>query len=360
MFGMKNGNKTHEDRLKFLVIIVLITFSLFLTYYFHYILKTDVVFSHFFYVPIILACIWWKKKGLIISVFLAAILIFFPYSTELDIGTLENLLRALMFIVISIVVTILSEYLSRTEKSLKKSEEKYCNALERAEFYKDLFAHDISNILQIFKSSLGLFSMWLDEPEEKDKIDGVMKIMNDSIIRGTKLVTNIRTLSQASDTGELLETLDIIQILKSAIKSIYKTFPDKNLNVEFESQVKEIFVQANPFLQEVFENLLFNAVRYNKNLQIRLLVKLTKLVKNRIDYIKIEFIDNGIGVPDVMKEQIFKGISNRKAKVHGMGLGLLLVKKIINNFNGEIRVEDRIRGDSSKGSNFIILIPEAL
>ena len=42
-----------------------------------------------------------------------------------------------------------------------------------------------------------------------------------------------------------------------------------------------------------------------------------------------------------------------------MGLGLSLVKKTIDRYNSKIWVEDRIKGDYSKGSNFIILIPEA-
>ena len=42
-----------------------------------------------------------------------------------------------------------------------------------------------------------------------------------------------------------------------------------------------------------------------------------------------------------------------------MGLGLSLVKKIIESYHGQIWVEDRFEGDYSKGSNFIVLIPEA-
>ena len=83
--------------------------------------------------------------------------------------------------------------------------------------------------------------------------------------------------------------------------------------------------------------------------------------KTRVDdkkYNKFEFIDNGIGVSDDRKEIIFKR-GNRELKgSKGMGLGLSLVSKILSIFNGKIWVEDKIKGDYTKGSNFIILIPE--
>ncbi len=46
--------------------------------------------------------------------------------------------------------------------------------------------------------------------------------------------------------------------------------------------------------------------------------------------------------------------------VHGMGLGLSLVIKIIESYNGKIWVKDRVKGDYMKGSNFILLIPEVV
>lgn len=74
----------------------------------------------------------------------------------------------------------------------------------------------------------------------------------------------------------------------------------------------------------------------------------------------MEFIDNGIGVPEDRKEIMFKR-GNRELKgSKGMGIGLSLVKKIIKGYNGKIWVEDKVKGDYSQGSNFILLIPEII
>ena len=246
------------------------------------------------------------------------------------------------------------------QEALKESEENYRGAFERAEFYKDLFAHDISNILQNIRSSIGLISIWLTNPGKIESMNDIVNIVNEQIIRGAKLVSNIRKLSQISETLDVTESVEIFQILKSAGKFIHNSFPERDISIEINSQIDKAYVRSNRLLLDVFENILFNAIKYNDKLKIEIDVKISKEEKGNIKYFKVEFIDNGLGVPDVMKKQIFKGISNRKEKVHGMGLGLLLVKNIITLYNGEIWVEDKVKADPSKGSNFILLLQEVI
>ena len=64
-----------KTKYKFLLIALLCGGICFGTYYFHSILHIETVFTHFFYIPIILACYWWRKKGLIVPVFLSLLLI---------------------------------------------------------------------------------------------------------------------------------------------------------------------------------------------------------------------------------------------------------------------------------------------
>ena len=244
------------------------------------------------------------------------------------------------------------------EENLKKSEENYRNAFERVELYKDLFAHDISNMLQNIRTSVGLFSFLRNSPEQLEKLDDIMEIINDQIIRGSKLVSNIRKLSQVSESENILEKVNLNREIKEAIKFIRESFPNKNLDIKIESDFKDLVVKANALLLDLLENILFNAVKYTEKPTIEILIRISKELKNEIKYLKIEFIDNGIGISDTMKEKIFEGITTHKKRTKGMGLGLLLVKRILDRYNGEIWVEDNNRGDPSQGSNFIILIPE--
>jgi signal transduction histidine kinase len=118
------------------------------------------------------------------------------------------------------------------------------------------------------------------------------------------------------------------------------------------------FTYANELLQDVFENVLINGIKYNENPNIEISIGISKQEIDGTNYFRFEFIDNGIGVAEHRKEVIFMS-GNRELKgSKGMGLGLSLVNKILQIFKGKIWVEDRIKGDYTKGSKFIILLPE--
>ncbi len=237
-----------------------------------------------------------------------------------------------------------------------QTEEALRDARNITEFYRDLVVHDINNIFSNISTSLELISLFQRKKEEMEKIPELMDIIKEQIIRGSKLVSNIRNLSKISDSGIDLESIEAIQVLNDAIKFIQVSFPNININIQIESKFKKVFIQANEYLLDVFENILFNAVKYNDKPIIEIQIRISKNKEMGRNCLKIQFLDNGIGIPDNRKERILSNVSEGKKRVKGMGIGLYTVNKIIKNYKGKIWVEDRIKGDPTMGSNFIILI----
>ena len=106
-------------RARIVAMAFLLALSCGLTYYFHAILRTEILFTHFFYVPIVLACIWWRRRGLVVSAFLAALLIASRYTFAPPGSTAEDYGRAAMFLVISFVVVVLCERIAQWERMLE-------------------------------------------------------------------------------------------------------------------------------------------------------------------------------------------------------------------------------------------------
>ena len=100
-------------------------------------------------------------------------------------------------------------------------------------------------------------------------------------------------------------------------------------------------------------------MKHSDNHKINIDIKLSNYEENGVDYLKIEFIDNARGILDDEKQAILKKGFKKDRRSQGLGIGLSLVKKIIEGYKGRIWVENRVPEDYSKGSNFILLIPKA-
>ncbi|MFX1381788.1 MAG: PAS domain S-box protein [Promethearchaeota archaeon] len=240
---------------------------------------------------------------------------------------------------------------------LKQTEEKYQQAYNLAEFYKDLFAHDISNIMQNILTSIELSTIYLKKKEEQEKILSLFDLIKNQVKRGANLVSNVRKLSTLDSTIANLENIDINEYLSNSIKQVKKRFPNVKLNTQVETRMEKISIKGTQLLQDVFLNIINNAVKHNENSEIELIIKISKVSKEENDYLKLEFIDNGRGVIDSQKREIFERQINADQKSKGIGLGLSLVKRIIESIQGEIWVEDKIKGNHTKGSNFVLLLP---
>ncbi len=242
----------------------------------------------------------------------------------------------------------------RAETLLKESEAKYHEAFDRTNFYKDILTHDMNNILQVIQLSLEISSTDVNiSKKSKESLD----LIQNQVIKGSRLISNVQKLTQLEESQ--LDNIDIYKDLMDSLNFLQLSFPKKKINVKVETLRKSYLVKANKIIREVFENILINAVNYNQNSAVEILIRFSEKQKDDNNFIKVEFMDNGRGIPDSVKKIIFhKGFLDEKQS-KGMGIGLTLVKKAIETYNGHIWVEDRITGDYSKGSNFIIMIPKA-
>jgi len=244
------------------------------------------------------------------------------------------------------------------EKKLKKSEKKFRDAYNRAELYKDLFYHDINNILTNISISIELSEIYLNEPNRRDDIQELYELIKQQFARGAKLVSNVQKLSSLDNSEKSFKPINAIKVLKEAINLIKINKRTRDIDITIDSFQDEIILQVNDLLSDIFENLLINALNYNDKPKVEILIRISKQLQKYINFIKFEFIDNGIGISDEKKRVIFEERFSKEKGSKGMGFGLTLVKKILESYGGNIWVEDRVKGDHSKGCKFVFLIPE--
>jgi len=267
-----------------------------------------------------------------------------------DLLAFSRIVMATVMLVTGVVAVI--------EERIIKSESKNRLAYNRAEFYKDLFVHDINNILQNLEFSLEIIAQEAQNQQNEKKITEIVKLAKTQVNRGAELGVNVRKLSDL-ESGKIENTsVQVNEILEAAIQYVKTRFLVKTINISIDLIDKPTEVIANELLYDIFRILLNNAIQYNDNQEIEISIKISKHQENNKNYVRMEFRDNGIGMPDKMKQGIFHNIYEKPKTHKRIGLGLLLVREVIQSFNGIIWAEDRIKGDHIKGTNVILLIPE--
>ena len=132
---------------------------------------------------------------------------------------------------------------------------------------------------------------------------------------------------------------------------------DVMINIQY---VSDYLVQANELLKDVFINLISNAIKHSpaeKPLIVNL--KVETVNENGQKYYQCMVEDNGPGIPDELKSILFYRFQRGTTKAHGKGLGLYIVRTLVDDFDGKVWVEDRIQGDHSKGAKFVVMLPVA-
>lgn len=239
-----------------------------------------------------------------------------------------------------------------------KAEEKLKKAYNLLNILKDVFVHDINNILQNIKSAVQLMDINLDQNKQevdREKIVDLTDIINIQVKRAEKISSDVRKISRFDKSNFVFERIDLREALKTAKNYILKSFPERNIEIKIYGERPKYYIKSNDLINNVFENILINAIKYNNEEVVEIEIK----IFDQESSVKIEFIDNGIGIPGEKKEKIFQSkgkVEENHEYIRSLGIGLSLVKKIILRSNGEIWVEDKVPGDPSQGSKFIVIL----
>jgi uncharacterized membrane protein len=92
-----------QEFIKIGILGLILSFCILSTYYFHFIINTEIIFTHLFYIPIILAGLWWQRKGVMVGTFLALILLISNFLNPDMPAIWTNLIRAFMFVFIGLL-----------------------------------------------------------------------------------------------------------------------------------------------------------------------------------------------------------------------------------------------------------------
>ena len=218
--------------------------------------------------------------------------------------------------------------------------------------------HDIRNDLQLISAYAELLEDHVD-----DEGCQYLDVIKDSTESAADLTTAARDLSRVmlSVDGEE-RAIPLAGVLEQRIEEARSGHPEAIVTVE--GSIPETDVVGNDMLGSVFRNLLQNAIQHNDKTPPEITVS-TAEIDGRIE---VRIADNGPGVPDEQKEEIF-GRGEKGLESSGAGIGLYLVESLVDNYGGDVWVEDRAGGgptdgrrqtdDSASGAVFVVSLPVA-
>jgi signal transduction histidine kinase len=235
----------------------------------------------------------------------------------------------------------------------KKAEQLLLKERNRAEFFTDLMSHDINNLNHGIFSYLNIILRDENLPEQtKIRLKTCLHLSEEI----SNLIDKVRLLSDIDDISLELKPINITKLMENVIKTVSINSPRKIVMIDYDFKNKDIIVKANELLETVIYNILNNAIKHNDKKDVK--INITHMYSKYTRFYRFEFHDNGPGIEDEMKGKIFNRMvrAGNDKRVHGFGLGLTLVKNIIEKFGGKIWVEDNVFGDPSQGSNFVVLL----
>lgn len=223
---------------------------------------------------------------------------------------------------------------------------------------KNQFIGNVSHELRTPLCNIGLFLETLLDFEEKlskKKKEQFLSIAYAETQRLSRLVNDVLDLSQLeSEYNYTLKSVNLIDILFNISEAYQITASNKNIKIilEFSTNIRNVFAHESSLFQ-ILSNLLGNSLKFTHFggqiiLRVYPLYSTYSCSENlfgSFDFVRIEVIDEGIGIDKVYQSQIFDRFMRVENNIHileGTGLGLSIVKNIIQKYNSQIFVHSEL------------------
>jgi signal transduction histidine kinase/DNA-binding NarL/FixJ family response regulator len=221
-------------------------------------------------------------------------------------------------------------------RNLQKEVDKRTKELEKINEQK---TNTFVNLAHETKTPLTLIKNYLEEYISTKGNSEELTIVQRSIDKLSTDIINLFDLERFNK-GLAIYNHDLISNFSEIIQDnlvLFKRYAIKR-NIELREDIQEnVFIKADPVsINRIVNNLVENAIKFSNDGSIEISLE--------TDDNKITFSvkDNGIGIPPELHKKVFEPyyqITNQKRSIQGMGLGLPIVKKVIYDLNGEIKIE---------------------
>ena len=225
----------------------------------------------------------------------------------------------------------------------------------KSQFFANL-SHEIKTPINIIYSCIQLLEVNKINGEKAlsdayNKYDNTLK---QNCYRLLRLVNNLVDMTKI-DSGYMkliFVNCEIVSLVEDITLSIIPYVESKNINIVFDTYIEELEIRCDPeSMERVILNLLSNAIKFTNNDG-----NISVIVEADDKYVFIRVKDDGIGISKDIREDIFNRFvqedKSLNRKNEGSGIGLALVKSLVELHDGEVYLED-----VSEGSEFVVKLP---
>lgn len=212
------------------------------------------------------------------------------------------------------------------------------------ELLNQVVRHDIRNDMQAVLGMVELLDGRVDDEAER-----YLDAIEESGRHAADLTITARDLTRTMLEDEMeLEPVPLVPVVRGEVNDAAGSFDGATIRVD--GGFPDVSVEANDLLGSVFRNLLKNGVQHHHGEDPTVTVSADRAG----DCVLVRVSDNGPGVPDDHKEEIF-GKGETGLDSEGTGVGLYLVRTLVEGYGGSVRVTD----NDPEGSVFVVELPVA-